>query len=71
MTLPSATTTGPNGPGNDGNEGVLRIPQRSSITDCLDPVLDCLVSYLGHSLLRSYPSPKKQSVYSSGPADCK
>ena len=36
------------GPGNDGNEGVLRIPQSSSITGASPS--DCLVSYLGHSL---------------------
>ena len=31
---------------------------------------DCLVSYLGHSLVGgSYPSAEKQSVYSTAPAD--
>ena len=35
-------------PGSDGNEGVLCIPQSSSITGTLPS--DCLVSYLGHSL---------------------
>ena len=31
-TLSDATTPGQNGPGSDGNEGVLRIPQIPSIT---------------------------------------
>ena len=30
---------------------------------------DCLVSYPGHSLRRSYPSAEVQSVYSTAPAD--
>ena len=38
--LSGATTPGQSGPGSDGNEGVLRIPQSSSIagtspSDCL------------------------------------
>ena len=48
MTLSGATTPGQNGPGSDGNEGVLRIPQSSSITGTSPS--DCLVSYPGHSL---------------------
>ena len=36
------------GPGSDGNEGVLCIPQSSSITGA--SLSDCLVSYPGHSL---------------------
>ena len=32
MTLSGATTPGQSGLGSDGNEGVLHIPQRSSIT---------------------------------------
>ena len=35
-------------PGSDGNKGVLRIPQGSSITGA-SPT-DCLVLYPGHSL---------------------
>ena len=31
-TLSGATTPGQSGPGSDGNEGVLHIPQSSSIT---------------------------------------
>ena len=47
-TLLSATNPAHCGPGNDGNEGILRIPQSSSITGALPS--DCLESYLGHSL---------------------
>ena len=42
------TTPGQSGTRNDGNEGVLRIPQSSSITGTSPS--DCLVSYPGHSL---------------------
>ena len=45
-----ATTPGQSGPGSDGNEGVLRIPQISSIAGT--STSDCLVSYPGHSLGR-------------------
>ena len=46
--LSGATTPDLSGPGSDGNEGVLRIPQSSS-TAGTSPS-DCLVSYPGHSL---------------------
>ena len=46
-TLPGATTPGQGGPGINGNEGVLHIPQSSSITGTSP--LNYLVSYLGHS----------------------
>ena len=65
--LSGATTPGQSGPGSDGNEVVLRIPQSSS-TARTSPS-DCLVSYPGHSLGGSYPSAKVQSVYSTAPAD--
>ena len=42
-TLPGATTPGQSGPGSDGNQGVLCIPQSSSITGTSPS--DCLVSY--------------------------
>ena len=42
-TLSGATTPGLSGPESDGNEGVLRIPQSSSITGT--SALDYLVSY--------------------------
>ena len=43
-TLSGATTPGQSGPDSDGNEGGLRIPQNSSITEASPS--DCLVSYL-------------------------
>ena len=45
MTSSGATTMGQSEPGSDGNEGVLRIPQSSSITRTSPS--DCLVSYPG------------------------
>ena len=59
--------SGQSGPGDDGDKGVLRIPQSSIITGRLSS--DCLVSYPGHSLRESYPSAEMQSVYSAAPAD--
>ena len=46
--LSGATTPRQSGPGSDGNEGILRIPQSSSITG-VSPS-DCLVPYPRHSL---------------------
>ena len=43
--LSGANTPGQSGPGNDGNEGVFRIPQSSNITGTSPS--DCLVSYPG------------------------
>ena len=50
--LSGATTPGQNGPGSNGNEGVLRIPQSFSIAG-ISPS-DCLVSYPRHSLGRVF-----------------
>ena len=61
-----ATTQGQNGPGSDGYEAVLCIPQSSTITGTSPS--DCLVSYPEHLLKETYPSAKKQSVYSTAPA---
>ena len=47
-TLSGATTPGHSGPGSDGNKGVLRILQSSSIIRT--SLSDCLVSYTGQSL---------------------
>ena len=59
---------GPSGPGSNGNDGVLCIPQSLSITGTSP--LDCLVSYTGHSFVgESYPSAEVQSVYATAPAD--
>ena len=46
---------------------MLCIPQSSSITG--PSLSDCLVSYPGHSLWRSYPSAEVQSIYSTAPAN--
>ena len=43
MTLSGATTPGQNGLRSNGNDGVLPIPQSSSITG--NSLSDCLVSY--------------------------
>ena len=66
-TLSGATTPGLCGFKSDGNKGVLRILQSSSITGASPS--DCLVSYPRHSLVESYPSAEMQSVYSAAAAD--
>ena len=48
-TLSAATNPSQSGPGSHGNDGVLCIPQSSSITGTSPP--DCLVSYPGYSLV--------------------
>ena len=60
-----ATIPGQNGPGSNVNEGVLCIPQSSSITGISSS--NCLVSYPGHSLgwRESYSFEKMLSVYST------
>ena len=50
-TLSFATTRGQSGPGSNGNERVLCIPQSSSITGA--SLSDCLVSYPGHTEMQS------------------
>ena len=62
-TLSSAATLGHSEPGNDDNEGALRIPQSSRITGT--STSDCLVSYPGHLFGEFYPS----AVGSIAPAD--
>ena len=66
-TLSGATTSNQSGPRSDGNEGVLHIPQSSSITGT--SLSDCLVSYQDTRWLGSDPSAEKQSVYSTVPAN--
>ena len=67
-TLSSATTPSQSGPGSNGNEVVLYIPQSSSIAET--STSDCLVLYPGHSLMGgSYPSAEVQLVYSTTPAN--
>ena len=65
--IDSVITLGLIGPGSDGNERVLCIPQSSSITEASTSY--CLVSYPGHSLGEFHPSAVMQSVYSTAPAD--
>ena len=65
MTHSGATALSQSGPGSDGNEGVLHIPQSSSIIGASD----CLVSYPGQSLVGSYHSAEKESAYSTSPGD--
>ena len=65
LIVSSATIPGHSGPGSNGNEGVLRIPQSPIITGASPS--DCFESYLGH--LWSYPSAEVQSVYSTARAD--
>ena len=66
-TLSGAPTPSQSGPESDGNEGVLHIPQSSSITGTSPS--DCLVSYPEHSWWGYYPSAEMQSVYSTTPAN--
>ena len=68
MTLPGATNPGQSGLGSDSNEGVLRNPQRFSITKTSPS--DYFVSYQ-HSLDGggSYPSAEMQWVYSTAPVN--
>ena len=57
-TLSGATTLGQSEPRKDGNEGVLHIPQISSINGVTQA--DCLLSYPGHSLGLAYPCAEMQ-----------
>ena len=66
-TLSDGTTPGHCGPRSYGNEEVLCLPQSSSITEASPS--NCLVSYPGHSLGKSYPSTDMQWVYSAALAD--
>ena len=66
-TLSDATTPSLSGPGNDGNEEVLHIPQSSSITETSPP--DCLVSYAAQSLGVFYLCAEMQLEYSTAPVD--
>ena len=68
-TLSGAITPDLRKPGSDGNEGILCIPQSSSITGALSS--NYFVLYAEHSLVGvgSYPCAEKQPVYSTAPAD--
>ena len=56
-TLLGATTPGQSGPGSDGNEAVLRIPQNSSTAGT--SLSDCLVSYLCRETVGVFYSPSR------------
>ena len=56
--LSSATIPDQSGPGSNGNEGVLRLPQSSSIIGTSPS--DCLATYPGYLLGESYPSAEVQ-----------
>ena len=58
-TFSGATPLGQTEPGSDGNEGVLCIPQRSSITEASQP--DCLVPYPGYTCIY-LPKPSARAV---------
>ena len=60
-TLSGATTLDQSEPGSDGNEGILCIPQSSSITEA--SLSDCLVSYPGHLLWESLTPVQRFSWY--------
>ena len=69
-TLSGATTTGYSGPGSNGNQEVLPIPQISQ--DGTAPS-HSLMSYPGHTHVvcvgGSYSSTEMQLVYSTAPVD--
>ena len=52
---------------SDGNEGVICFPQSSRIIGVSSS--DCLMSYQGHSLGKSYSSAEMLSVYSIAPSN--
>ena len=63
MPISGASTPWQSGDGSDGNEGVLQIPERSSIIGASQS--ECLISYSGHSLGVSHSGAEVQSVYST------
>ena len=68
-TLSGGASPGHSGPGSYGSEGVLRIPQGSSITGASPS--DCLMLYPRHSCCGggSYPNAEFQLMYSTASAD--
>ena len=63
-TLPGANSPGQSGPGSNGNEWLLRIPQSSSITGTSP--LDGSVPFSGHSLGESHPLEKSRRCIKKG-----
>ena len=68
-TLFGATTPGQNGPGSDGNEGILCIPQNFRITGASPSDYLCQNQDTHWGGGGSYPSAEKQVVYSIAPAN--
>ena len=67
-TQSGATTLRQSRPGSDGNGGVLRIPQSSSITAA--SLSDCLITYIDTRWrVFFYSSAEMQSVYFIATAD--
>ena len=60
-TLSDATTPGQSEPGSDNNDGVLHIPQSSSIIGA--STSDCFVSYQGHLLVGGLTTLQRSSRY--------
>ena len=67
MTLSGAAIPGQSWPGSNGNKGVIRIPQSSSITGTSPLGFYCRNQDTHGG--GSYPSAEVQSVYSIAPAD--
>ena len=65
-TLSGATTPGQSEPWSNSNEGVLRIPPNSRITETSP--WDCHIQDIRWE--KFYPSAEMQSMYSAAPADC-
>ena len=66
VNLTITTSLGQSGPGSNGYEGVLQIPQ--SLRTGISPS-DAVLSYPRLSLWVFYPSAEVQSIYSTAPAD--
>ena len=66
-TLSGAATSDQSGPENNGDEGVLHIPQIHNIPRASQS--DGIVSYEGQTLEEFYLSPEMESVYSIATTD--
>ena len=66
-TLSSSTTPSLQGPGSDGDVGVVRIPQTFAVTEASPS--DCLQSYRDTRWGKSYHSAAIKSVYLTALAD--
>ena len=64
--ISGVTTSGQSGPGSNCNERMLCISEKSRAEVSQS---DCIMSYRGHSLGRSYPSIEMLLVHSTAPVD--